>query len=316
MWASTEEEALYHARRIIEIAPDSPRGYAQLSLISWYISGRIDESIRWANKAIEIDPRQPGYKMQTAYAYATLGDIDMAMAYWERANQIVADDVSPVQLQILRALILLSDKDRMPTQQVFDVLEAVDVGSTHRMEIEANLAIINGDAKEWLDSHAEHLSECLNAPIDEAYPNKWPECNMWLDGVLQAAGDEARARAAAEKRLPWFQRWMEWGGEQVSGDPRDFVILGKEDQALDDFELRLADYRGNPYMNRLFLDESLRFMLYHDPLLSPIRDHPRFQAVVAEVEADLAQQLENVREMERRGEIPTLEELQAEIASE
>ena len=68
-------------------------------------------------------------------------------------------------------------------------------------------------------------------------------------------------------------------------------------------------------MYRLYLAEDLRFMLYHDPLLAPIRDHPGFQAVVAETEADLAKQLENVREMERQGEIPTLEELQALIAA-
>lgn len=34
---------------------------------------------------------------------------------------------------------------------------------------------------------------------------------------------------------------------------------------------------------------------------------------VAEVEADLAQQLENVREMVRKDELPTLEELRAEL---
>jgi ribosomal protein L10 len=33
------------------------------------------------------------------------------------------------------------------------------------------------------------------------------------------------------------------------------------------------------------------------------------------IEADMAQQLENVREMQRRGEVPTLEEVQAMIAS-
>jgi ribosomal protein L10 len=36
---------------------------------------------------------------------------------------------------------------------------------------------------------------------------------------------------------------------------------------------------------------------------------------VATIEADMAQQLENVREMQRRGELPTLEELKVAIAS-
>ena len=58
----------------------------------------------------------------------------------------------------------------------------------------------------------------------------------------------------------------------------------------------------------------LRFIIYHDTTLDPIRDHPRFQALVSEVEADLAQQLENVREMERKGELPTLEEVRAGLS--
>jgi len=47
-------------------------------------------------------------------------------------------------------------------------------------------------------------------------------------------------------------------------------------------------------------------------MLKQPRDHPRFRAPVAEVEAGLAQQLENVRALERNGELPTLEPLQAE----
>ena len=50
-------------------------------------------------------------------------------------------------------------------------------------------------------------------------------------------------------------------------------------------------------------------------LFDAIREHERFQAIVATIEADMAQQLENVREMQRRGEVPTLAELQAIIAS-
>ena len=59
----------------------------------------------------------------------------------------------------------------------------------------------------------------------------------------------------------------------------------------------------------------LRFGLYRNILFDGIRDHPRFQAMVAAIESDMAQQLENVRVMQRAGEIPTLEELQAELRS-
>ena len=57
------------------------------------------------------------------------------------------------------------------------------------------------------------------------------------------------------------------------------------------------------------------FTLEYDIAFDSIRDHPRFQALIAAIRADFAQQLENVREMERNGEIPTLEEVKALIAS-
>ncbi|MCH5373397.1 MAG: hypothetical protein JJ992_05435, partial [Planctomycetes bacterium] len=166
MWSRTKDEALYHANRVIEIAPDSPQGYVRLSELSWLLSGRIDESIRWASKATEIDPRQPNYPMQIALGYATLGDIDMAMAYWGRSGELIADEMEAQRLQILRALVLLSSKDGIPMQAVLDVLEPVRVSDLNRMEIEAVLAIIRGEATKWLTEHAEYLSECLDAPID------------------------------------------------------------------------------------------------------------------------------------------------------
>jgi TolB-like protein len=315
MWARTKEEALHHARRIVEIAPDSPRGYVRLGELSWTELGRIDESIRWTSKAAEIDPRQPTYAMSIAYGYATLGDIDMAMAYWQRAERIFADDVSPDKHHVLRALILLSGKVGIPMQQVLDALKPLDVGSTDRMEIEASLAIIRGEARDWLASHTEYLSDCLESEIDEAYADNWRDCGVWLDGLLLAAGEVERARAAAKKRMELDSIWWEFTGGPIPW-PHESTILGEEDEALEILEKYLTNFRGNPHTFRLYLFEDLRFMLYHDPILEPLRDDARFRAVVVKVEADLAEQLDNVRELERKGELPTLEALRAEFSTE
>ena len=59
----------------------------------------------------------------------------------------------------------------------------------------------------------------------------------------------------------------------------------------------------------------LRFFLCCDVAFDAVRDDERFQAMVATIEADLKQQLENVREMQRRGEVLTLEEVNALIAA-
>jgi tetratricopeptide (TPR) repeat protein len=313
MWARTEEEAFYHARRIIEIAPGSATGYRVLGLLSWDLSGQIDEAIKWTNRAAVIDSLRADFPMQIAYGYATLGDIDMALAYWERAARMFPEDALPQGLHILRAVIWLGRKDGIPMQQALEAVEPVDATHAGRREIEAYLAIIRGEGADWLASHADGLQECLEAEI-EVYIDKFRECGLWLDWLLRAAGDEKRVHALLEAQIEYGRIWARFWGSPVI-DPRVLVMLGRQDEALDQYELIRVEQRrrGNPY--RFYLPQTLRFELYHDPILDSIRDHPRFQAIVAEVETDLAQQLENVREMQRRGELPTLEELQAQIAS-
>jgi hypothetical protein len=45
------------------------------------------------------------------------------------------------------------------------------------------------------------------------------------------------------------------------------------------------------------------WLLEREAIYEPLWDHPEFQAMMAEVKADMAAQLEQLREMERRGEI-------------
>ena len=91
-------------------------------------------------------------------------------------------------------------------------------------------------------------------------------------------------------------------------------LLGRHEEAFDLLEeLVQKGWRGD---GRGDISGGHRFNLYRNVLLDPIRDHPRFQAMVAVIESDMAEQLENVRKMERKGELPTLEELRADLVAE
>ncbi len=67
---------------------------------------------------------------------------------------------------------------------------------------------------------------------------------------------------------------------------------------------------------RQAIDEDWRvewwYQLKLKPDLESLHDEPEFQAMVAEIEADMAGQLERVREMERNGELEPIPELAAE----
>jgi hypothetical protein len=119
----------------------------------------------------------------------------------------------------------------------------------------------------------------------------------------QALGDEVDHRLQFlrdEWPVAWFQ--LSYAGM--------LATAGRSEEALDLLEnLVSSGWRGDTY------NKHLGFVLCCDVGFDAIRDHERFRAVAATIEADMAQQLQNVREMEQRGEVPALEEVYALIAS-
>ena len=68
-------------------------------------------------------------------------------------------------------------------------------------------------------------------------------------------------------------------------------------------------------MRRQVIDDGWRirwwYFLKLDPNLESLHDEPEYQAMVAEIEADMAAQLARVREMERNGELEPIPEVSA-----
>jgi tetratricopeptide (TPR) repeat protein len=282
------------------------------------LSGRIDEAIKWWARAAQLDSDNPFVPELLSNAYATLGDLDMAMAYLERAVQLYAADTGPGYFAYKQATFLLGSKDNLRPQLILDLLQQVHSQYYERLEAEGQLAIITGNAAEWLSSREDDLSSCLTAEIDRSYVDNF-RCDVWLDRVLQLTNNERRALTAVKERIIAMGVWLavDWPYKEdlYREYAKYYAMLGKKDEALDFFEkLVRSGWRGDPvYRNPGIL---LRFIIYHDTTLDPIRDHPRFQAMVAVIESDMAEQLENVREMERKGELPTLEELRAGLNSD
>jgi TolB-like protein len=308
--SKTREEAGWHAHRIVEIAPDSPRGYDALGAQAWFGNGRLDESIHWENKALERDPQQAGLHMNLGQAYSALGDSDMALAYYDLARALTASDNKSDQdasLFVQAFIRLVSGKENAPH---ISELPALPRESTRLWNLQYAIFIDLGSGRpEDALARVERLRpKCLAA---RSIPDEYVSCPIELLRIYQELGDY---NAAKNLGVAIVQREKLWSDGYPANSARlDYAsalaVTGREDEALNVLEsLVSSGWRGEPSI-------LLRFTLYFDVTFDAIRHDKRFQAIAATIEADMAQQLESVREMQRRGELPTLEELKERIAS-
>jgi hypothetical protein len=100
-----------------------------------------------------------------------------------------------------------------------------------------------------------------------------------------------------------FPHWDDGRGTGFSfADVELHALRGEKEKAL--AALRVHAERG--------IGSSWRWQVLYNPNLESIRDTPEFAAIVAEIEADMAEQLARVREMQRSGELTAIPEFAAE----
>jgi tetratricopeptide (TPR) repeat protein len=268
-------------------------------------------------KAMEIDPQRPGLPVSIGRAYSALSDPDMALAYFDLANALTSADAKPAThgLLVEQAIVRLAS-GKTDAHQVAELLPPSSQPFKHRgaatagMRLGVFVDLVIGRPEDALDRMEVHSPECIGA---KDFPVAWMNCPAHLVRVYQEMGDHKTAQALSDAivRRDQFlvdEYPMVWIQLNYAGT---LATAGRTDAALDVLEnLVSSGWRGGDFDN-----QHLGFVLCCDVVFGAIRDHERFQAIAATIEADMAQQLENVREMERLGDVPTLEEVNALIAT-
>jgi tetratricopeptide (TPR) repeat protein len=271
--------------------------------------GDLVGAMRLLEDCAKADPADWETPSFIAMSYFDLGDV-IAAKYWSEAT-LKVDPRAPLAKLVLALLHL----DRHEEAEAIELArEITQPGAMKRRAQGAALRIVNapnlaaGHHEEIITEYLTDYPELRDAKVPIAFSaGIWEALIVTLDlaSVYLQAGEEAKAESllsAAESEIPHWPQTSAWSLGYGFTDVDLHALRGDKEKAL--AALREGVPNGTRFMWRL--------QLLHNPNLDSIRDTPEFAAIIAEIEADMAEQLARVREMQRSGELTAIPELAAE----
>jgi len=232
-------EAEAEFRKLIELAPDDPLGYANLGL-TYLQAGRLDDAEKQLLRARKLDPRNADVGLALARVQALTGRTGDARATLE---QLRTD--STRNAHVLYALALLDSAQGDAAAKNRYIARLRDVLAVAPANLVARLKLVGAFANGGLaDSAVKELEEVRRIP-----PAPPKEAEAALDSAIQLlrSGESARARTTLDRLFALMEvttpyqasleevKWTEGpiaGRPVITYAPKSFIAMsGVRDRA-------------------------------------------------------------------------------------
>ncbi|MBT7952665.1 MAG: hypothetical protein HN764_13635 [Gammaproteobacteria bacterium] len=285
------DEAMRQFEKIIEIDPTVAQGYFGKAHLYWAVYGQLNEAVPWLRKTVSVDPNSPQYSSFFGGLYLSLGDNKRVDCWLDRAMKLSPEGLFPNLLMTY----LHATRDENDLALLY-ARKTHKISPTNR---DALIFIRDHDLRSGSYDEARSRYE-LSYPalLKEDQPTinrKNFDIAIDLAYVLQLSGEKERADILLERSLEFIRGGiprLDFDGYKIN-DVRIYAMQGEKQQALT--ALRQA------------IDEGWRvgwwYFMVIDPSLNTIRNEPEFQSMLAEIKADMAKQLAQVKEMEKEGDV-------------
>ena len=288
------DEAMIRSKRAIEIDPDFPRAHVLIADMYWEVFGQLDEAVTWLYRAVELDPGNPDHARWLGMIYIDLGDFD-AGAYWIRKTI----DLAPDRLNSKWGEHYLQRNSGTRANALKVVHEVLQTSPTTTW---AMMLLAEDDARSGrIDAALERCRAAVPNLMDQSDPvvsNTNFGLAIDLAYILMQAGEHEYAQLLLKRSLAVIESEPRLGydGFKIQ-DVEAYALLGDTEKALS--VLRFAVNEGWRY--------SWRSVLKNAVSLASLRDDPRFQAIIDEIENEMATQLSRVNELKANGGLPAPE---------
>jgi TolB-like protein len=288
------DEARAQYESVIRIDPDFPLAYSNLGGLDWRVNGRLDNAIVRLRQAANLDPGSPGYFADLARLWANLGGTAEA----ERSLDLARSNWSDEDADFWAMGVSMRSGEFAEAHEAAEAVLAQNPANGVALLI-LGLNDLHADR---VDLAIARYRAAHPALLDDDNPDI-DILNFWQANdivyLLQKTGDYATANMLLDRNVAFIQTIPRLG---INGywieDARIHMLQGRTERAL--AATREAVDSG--------WRSSWRYSLKHDPVLEPLHGEPEYQAIIAEVEADMAAQLARVRQMEANGELVPIPE--------
>jgi TolB-like protein/Flp pilus assembly protein TadD len=273
--------------------------------------GDLVRALRQMREYTTIDPDESEGPAIVAAYYFDLGDV-VAAEFWKEAS-LQRDPEAPVGKRIAALLQLYHDDEAAALAIAREIIQPAArtrgaLAAALRMLATSDLA--EGNDRDAIDRYLAYYPELADAKFSLARaalefntPREFFYITVDLAAAYLHAGEQTKADQLlswVESELPHWRRDTGWGSGFA--DVQLHALRGEKEKALAALQEHVE--MGTRYM--------WRWHILYNPNLDSIRDAPEFSAAVAKIEADMAEQLARVRDMERNGELEPIPELATE----
>jgi TolB-like protein/Flp pilus assembly protein TadD len=285
--------------RIREIDPSSPLGYGPAGG-SYYALGRLDQSVFWIRRGLEIDPEDYELAGWMVFLLDTLEDYTGAREWSDWLNDWVTNEPQPMAMQAHHHYLVGNFGIALQYANL-----ALNLGLPARwnsdgvfMRIKRDEALANGEPAAGIEVFRKHHPQLFGEQPHITRNNVLQAVDLAL--LHNLAGRKRDARRLLEAVLEAYDRSYFTAGAAngwlVPAKAEALAILGRDREALDELR-RIIDRGWRIYW---------RWETDLNPNFNSLHNHPEFQAMIEELEEDMRQQREQVFEMNARGEIAPL----------
>jgi class 3 adenylate cyclase/TolB-like protein/Tfp pilus assembly protein PilF len=292
------QEALKELEKIIAINPEFVNAYEAIATIEHQVFNRMTKAVQVYSAAIELDPTDSFKYAWLGQVYLDLGAPDRASDLFDRARNLVPDGFSDGWGGLLTQ-VNRGDLDNISGNAAI-IMQSAGTGEWIGQFTAAQLrnqALANDQYPQALAVYSTSYPQLLDDPdLTIGLHNYRAAIDLSL--VLQKLGKREQAHRMLERCHEFIrgQPRLGWWGGYWAADVLILALQGEKAEALSALQNAV--------------DENWRslwwYYLRHDPNLDSIRDEPLFQQALAQIEADMSTQLQDIRRMEQNGEIAAI----------